>query len=93
MSLPCDLCSLTLPVSGRTAGLGAGDAGLCLAGPGVLSVSLDGLVTTGDWPLDHPHPEQRVRPGGAHQGMPGSDWLTGEILGSDWARPERGAGR
>ena len=56
-----------------------------------VCVPLDGLATTGDWPLDHPHPEHR--PGGAHQGMPGPDWLTEEILSSDWARPERGAGR
>ena len=35
--------------------------------------------------------EQRVTPGGAHQEMPGSDWLTEEILGSDWARELREA--
>ena len=47
-----------------------------------------------DWRLvTGPETTERVTPGGAHQQMPGSDWLTEEILGSDWARVERGAGR
>ena len=84
------ILSVIISVSGCCAGLGAGYAG---PGLGLESVSLclTGLGSTGDWSLDH-H-QERVTPGGAHQETPGSDWLTEEILSSDWARDERGAGR